>query len=102
MAYNSWVIRIIQERIMALYSWFLRTDKKPNIKSVRIRKNLLRASESVKYIENYTMWPTAKIKQDAEITLPGYDSLSNNSGNKLSKDQKTILSTKTELAIIKR
>lgn len=82
---------------MALYSWFLRTDKKPNIKSVRIRKNLLRASESVKYIENYTMWPTAKIKQDVEIIIPSHGK----SENKSSKDQKIILPTKTELAVSK-
>ncbi len=82
---------------MALYSWFLRTDNKPKIKSVRIRKNSLRASGSAKYIENYTMWPTAKIKQDIKVTLPDYGNLKSNTY----QDQKTIISTKTELAVIK-
>jgi len=82
---------------MALYSWFLRTDKKSSIKSVHVKSKSLKTSESVKYIENYTMWPTAKIKPNVEITIPSYG----NSNKKTSKHLKNILPTKTELAIIK-
>jgi len=81
--------------MVALYSWFLRTNTKPKIKSVN--NELLKASKSVKYIENYTMWPTAKIKPNAKITPPNYGNLD----DKSLKHQKTILPTKAELAVIK-
>lgn len=48
---------------MALYSWFLGTDKKSGVKT---NKSLRQATQSVKYIDNYTMWPTAKIKSNIE------------------------------------
>lgn len=59
--------------IMALYSWFSKNNNKPNKKSIQSSNNLLKASESAKYIENYTMWPTAKIKPGIDVTLPVYD-----------------------------
>ncbi|MDX2368190.1 MAG: hypothetical protein QNK36_07285 [Colwellia sp.] len=70
---------------MALYSWFSKNNNKPNKKSVRANKNLLKASESAKYIENYTMWPTAKIKQDIDVTLPVHDDVK----DKLAKESNT-------------
>lgn len=79
---------------MALYSWFSRTDKKPSIKSISVNNELLRSSDTVKYIENYTMWPTAKIKPNIEVTLPNY-------GDKSLKSQKVELSTSSNLADIK-
>ena len=81
--------------MVALYSWFLRTNTKPKIKYVN--SELLKSSKSVKYIENYTMWPTAKIKVNAEITPPNYSNLDDRS----LKNQNTILPTKAELAVIK-
>jgi len=80
---------------MALYSWFLRTNKKPKIKSNN--NELLKASRSVKYIENYTMWPTAKIKSNAEITPPSYIKVD----DKAPPQQKTLLTTETTLTVIK-
>jgi hypothetical protein len=74
---------------MALYSWFSRNNNKPGKKSVRANNNLLKASESAKYIENYTMWPTAKIKQNIEVTLPMYD----DTENKLGKEPHDAKST---------
>lgn len=62
---------------MALYSWFSENNLKSNKKSVRSSNNLLKATESVKYIENYTMWPTAKIKSGIEVILPVYDDVDN-------------------------
>jgi len=79
---------------MALYSWFSRTDNKPSNKTISVNKDLLKASNTVKYIESYTMWPTAKIKADVEITPPNF-------GDKSPKPQKVILATKTALAVIK-
>ncbi|NQY88031.1 MAG: hypothetical protein HRT51_09850 [Colwellia sp.] len=64
---------------MALYSWFTKNTTKLNKKSIRVNNNLLKASESVKYIENYTMWPTAKIKQGIEVTLPTENKLAKKS-----------------------
>lgn len=61
--------------IMALYSWFSKNNNKPNKESVRANNNLLKASESARYIENYTMWPTAKIKPGINITIPVHDSV---------------------------
>jgi hypothetical protein len=66
---------------MSLYSWFSRIDKKPNIKTVKVNNNLLQASKTIKYIENYTMWPTATIKPNIEITPPNYSDLDNKSLN---------------------
>mgnify|MGYP000203381346 FL=1 len=54
---------------MALYSWFLRTDKKPSVKNVDVNKDLVQESQPIKCIAHYTMWPTAKIKPNIEITL---------------------------------
>jgi len=82
---------------MALYSWFLRTDNKPKIKSVRVNSDLLKASNTVKYIENYTMWPTAKIKPDVEITLPNYGK----SKDKSLKHHKTIIPINRALTVVK-
>lgn len=62
---------------MALYSWFSKNNDKPSKKSIRVRNNLLKSSESTKYIENYTMWPTAKIKPGIEVTLPVHDVVDN-------------------------
>lgn len=78
---------------MALYSWFSKNNNKPNKKSVRANNNLLKASESAKYIENYTMWPTAKIKQGVEVTLPAHDTVEDKSV-KESNTQKSLLEEK--------
>ena len=82
---------------MALYSWFSRTDKKSNIKSVSVHNDLAEASESAKYNKNYTMWPTATIKQDAKAILPIYNKVD----KKIPKDQQAILPTKATLAVYK-
>ena len=87
------LIRIIQEDMMALYSWFLRTDKKPIMKTVSTSNDLLKASQTVKYIENYTMWPTAKIKTNAEIIPPNFSNES--------LKEKEVLPRNTSLTIIK-
>jgi hypothetical protein len=75
---------------MALYSWFGRNNNKPSKKSVHANNNLLKAPEPAKYIENYTMWPTAKIKQGIEIALPVYDDVENKLVEE-SKQQKSTL-----------
>jgi hypothetical protein len=67
---------------MALYSWFSKNNNKPNKTSVRAKNTLLKASQSAKYIENYTMWPTAKIKPSIEATATAYDDVE----NKLTKE----------------
>lgn len=89
------VRRIIRGNMMALYSWFSRTNTKQNNKN--INNELLKASQSVQYIENYTMWPTAKIKPNAQLTPPNYSNLDDSSV----KHQQAILPTKTVLTVIK-
>lgn len=79
---------------MALYSWFSRTDKKSGIKSSKVNNNLLSGSDTVKYIENYTMWPTAKIKPTHEVIVPTYVDRS------LNKPTAT-LPTDSQLTVIK-
>ena len=79
---------------MALYSWFLRTKTKQSNKTVKINNDLLKASESVKYIENYTMWPTATIKQNVKVTQTSFN-------NKTASYPQVVLSTKTALIPIK-
>lgn len=92
------VIRIVPEDIMALYSWFLRTKTAQNKKTIKVNNDLVRASESVRYIENYTMWPTAKIKQDVKVIVPSFSGLDNTP----TEQQKTLLPpNKTTLADIK-
>jgi hypothetical protein len=60
---------------MALYSWFGKNNNKPTKKRVQANNNLFKTPESVRYIENYTMWPTAKIKPGINFTLPVYDAV---------------------------
>lgn len=75
---------------MALYSWFTKNNNKPNKKSVRAKNNLLKASESAKYIENYTMWPTAKIKQSIEVALPVDEDVENKLAKEPNKPKSTL------------
>lgn len=82
---------------MTLYSWFLRTSTKQNNKNTIDNNNLIKASESVKSIKSYTMWPTATIKQNVEIILPTFKKLD----DKLPKHQPAILPAKVVLAVIK-
>jgi hypothetical protein len=79
---------------MALYSWFLRTNNKPGVKTVKYSRNLQQASNTVKCIENYTMWPTAKIKINAEITVSEFE-------DKSVSSTVTVLSTKSALIGVK-
>jgi len=79
--------------IMALYSWFSKNNNKPNKKSIRASNNLLKASESARYIENYTMWPTAKIKSGIKVTLPVHDNIDDKLSYE-SNTQKSILEEK--------
>ncbi len=67
---------IIRGNMMTLYSWFSRIKKEPNNKNMH--KELSKATQSVQYIENYTMWPTAKIKTDAKLIPPNYDKVDEN------------------------
>lgn len=80
---------------MSLYSWFSRTNTKPKIK--RINNELIKASKSVKYIENYTMWPTASIKPHAEITPPSFTNVNGTQPNNTT----TILPTEPTLSALK-
>ncbi len=79
---------------MALYSWFTRTNKKPIIKHVKTNKALVNNAETEKYIEHYTMWPTAKMKPKNEIITPSFSEVS-------PEPAISVLPIKTELAIIK-
>ena len=85
---------------MALYSWFSRTDKKPNIKTEKVENDIIKASKTVKYIENFTMWPTATIKSNVEITSFNDITPSNHSDKSL-KPKKAILPNITALTVIK-
>jgi len=82
---------------MALYSWFLRTKTDKNRKTVQINNTLAKASESVKYIENYTMWPTATIKPNIKVNLPNFSRLD----NKPTEQQAVLSSSKVVLTPIK-
>jgi len=77
---------------MALYSWFGKNTREQNKETIRVKKNVLKASESAKYIENYTMWPTAKVKQGIEVLLPVHDDVE----DKLVKETNTQKSTLKE------
>lgn len=50
---------------MTLYSWFLRIKAEP--KNKNIHHELSKACQSSQQIENYTMWPTAKVKPNAKL-----------------------------------
>lgn len=80
---------------MALYSWFSRNNTKLN--NNKINNEKLKASQSVQYIENYTMWPTAKIKPNTQVATPNYSNLDNSA----LKHHQAILPTETVLAVIK-
>ena len=79
---------------MALYSWFSRTNKKPNVKNVNTNDNLLNTADTVKYIENYTMWPTAKVKMTNKVIIPTYVDTS-------VKKPEVALPTSSQLTVIK-
>lgn len=74
---------------MALYSWFRKNNNELAKKSVQVNNNIVKASESAKYIENYTMWPTAKVKSGVDVKIPVYDDID----NKLSKEPNEIKAT---------
>lgn len=82
---------------MTLYSWFLGTNTKLNNKNSKDYNDLIKASESVKSIKSYTMWPTAKIKQDVKTNLPTFKTFD----DELPKQQQAILPAKVVLAVIK-
>lgn len=82
---------------MALYSWFSKNNNKPTKKSVRANNNLLKASESAKYIENYTMWPTAKVKPGIDVTLPVHDDVEDKSVQESNTQKSTLEKTSISL-----
>ncbi|MBL4900228.1 MAG: hypothetical protein JKX76_11420 [Colwellia sp.] len=73
---------------MALYSWFSKNNKSIN-KSVPANNSLLKAPKSSKYIENYTMWPTAKVIQGIEVKLPMCNGVENKLVEKCDKPKST-------------
>lgn len=79
---------------MALYSWFLRTDNKPSIKADQVKKDIIKASKTVKCIKNYTMWPTATVKTNVDIPATSCE-------EKSVKPEKVILPNSVALTIIK-
>ena len=68
-------------RHMALYSWFDKNNNKPSKTSVRANHNLLKTAKPAKYIENFTVWPTVKIKKNIEAILPVYNDVENKLAN---------------------
>ena len=76
--------------IMALYSWFVENKKQTNNKNIRTKSSFKNSSVSNRYIANYTMWPTAKIKEGILIKLPIHNKI---------KGDSTIESSEQELAI---
>ena len=71
--------------IMALYSWF--NKNKPSNKNTRSSTTLLKTSESTKCVENYTMWPTAKIKVGVTAGSTVHNSIKTKPVNNLSESQ---------------
>ncbi len=55
---------------MALYSWFLEAKKKQSKDSSLISKEAKKSTIKNKYLESYTMWPTAKVIQGEQVTPP--------------------------------
>lgn len=84
---------------MALYSWFSHHNNKPNIYTVKAKNKVLPTSESTRNIENYTMWPTAQIKQNIEVTFPINDTFNANKTKPTINSQ--LLSFKVPLLINK-
>jgi hypothetical protein len=82
--------------IMALYSWFSENKNKPTKKRIRTNSNLIKTPESTKYIANYTMWPTAKIKKGILIKLPIQNDIKDNSTTESSEP---LLVVKTPLIV---
>ena len=75
---------------MALYSWFSRDINKPSNKSVNANSDSLEASHPARYINNCTMWPTAKIKEGIDVTLPSYDDQQTNLPKVSNKPKSTL------------
>ena len=55
---------------MALYSWFLKVRSRLKTRKTKINNDLQKASESIKHLKNFTMWPMASIKKDVIETFP--------------------------------
>ena len=53
---------------MTIYSWFLRIKRKTIKKN--LNDDLFNTTASPSNIKNYTMWPTATIKNDIEVIPP--------------------------------
>ena len=84
---------------MALYSWFIRTTTRPRLKS--INNEQLKASQSVQNIENYTMWPTAKIKPNAKVTCQQNRINGENSPKILNERPTVVLPANCVIPVIK-
>jgi hypothetical protein len=63
---------------MALYSWFSHHNNKPDINTAKSKSKVLPSITFTRNIENYTMWPTAKIKQDTNLKFTVNDTFKTN------------------------
>lgn len=52
---------------MDLYSWYVKSNRKNKRK---LKSNHLKSPVLTNNIENFTMWPTAKIKVNSDVKLP--------------------------------
>lgn len=55
---------------MALYSWFVEAKNKLHKNSKFIGKESKKLTIKHKYLESYTMWPTANVIQGEKVTPP--------------------------------
>lgn len=91
---------------MALYSWF--SKKETNLRAINqgtsnqdIKNKSHKLNSKSKYIESYTMWPTASVIQGKEVIPP----LKNNSANVPAKTvplvKPIVMSLSTALIVYK-
>jgi len=74
---------------MTIYSWFSKEKTKSTSIEGIIESELLITKETTTYLENFTMWPTAKIKPNADVKPQNY----NNINEKDAKKSMDILSS---------
>jgi|GEM_PF-1362298 len=55
---------------MALYSWFSKKENNLNTNNQDIKDKSHRLNSKSKYIESYTMWPTASVIQGKQVIPP--------------------------------
>ena len=67
---------------MTIYSWFDKDKTTSTSLNGIVENELLATKETTTYLENFTMWPTAKIKPNADVKPQNYNNINKKDAKK--------------------